>query len=98
MPLASNGGDVASPFASVLTLGCPRNVALAPVTPGTTAKSTVAPCTGLPFASSTCACSGCANCALALASCDGAPAAIDAASPAAVFHRYSSTVPQSEST
>ena len=59
-PLATKGGDVASPFESVLALGSPpRKFAPAPVGPGTIAKATVTPCTGLPFASVTRACSGC---------------------------------------
>ncbi len=60
MPLATSGGEVASPFESVVAPACtpPRKLAPAPVEPGTIEKLTVAPWTGLPLASVTRACSG----------------------------------------
>src|SRR5437870_7947609 len=59
-PLASSGGEVASPFESVVAVAWPppRKLAPAPVAPVPTEKLTVAPCTGLLFTSVTRACSG----------------------------------------
>ena len=76
LPFACSGGDVASPFESVVACPLPTKLAPAPVEPGTIAKLTVAPYTGLPPGSVTRACSGCPNRLFTAAVCVVTPTAL----------------------
>ncbi len=64
VPFARSAGEEAMPFESVTSVAWEpplTKAAEAPVAPVPSAKSTLAPLTGRPLASSTWACSGCAK-------------------------------------
>jgi hypothetical protein len=97
VPFAVNGGEVARPAELVTAVACappPRNPAPAPDAPVPSENATVTPCTGRPAASTTSAWSGAPYVVFAAADWLVWPvAAIEAATPAAVFANENSTVP-----
>src|SRR5919204_1546830 len=97
VPLATNGGEGATPEASVVAVACgppPRKLAPAPDGPVAIANVTVTPETAAPWTSSTRACSALVYCRFTVADWSVVPVApTDEATPLAVLCRSNETLP-----